>query len=106
MKEKQLHHHIQKWIKDSFPNAWVYKTADKFRHGVPDFIGCAGGHMIAIEAKWNHHLTKLQVATLKRIAASGGLAFVWKKWEVYFIDSPDKTWDPRETPLKDILAES
>lgn len=105
MKEKNLHHHIQKWIKESFPDAWIYKTADKYRHGIPDFLGCAGGKMLAIEAKWNHSLTKLQAVTLKQISSAGGLAFVWKKWEIYFIDSPTKTWDPRECSLKSILEE-
>lgn len=106
MKEKNLHHHITSWVLESFPDAWIYKTADKFRHGVPDFIGCAGGRMIAIEAKWDHHLTRLQEVTLKKISGAQGLAFVWKKWEIYFIDSPTKTWDPREHSLKDVLRDS
>ena len=106
MKESSLHSRITKWVSDSYPYvSWLYKTSDKYRSGIPDFIGCTEGRFIGIEAKWNHKLTKIQEVTLKHIADAGGLAFVWKKEEVYLINHPEKTWDPKVTSLIEIALD-
>ena len=47
------------------------------RAGIPDFIGCMNGGLIAIEAKAGKNKpTALQLRELERIQAAGGLSLV------------------------------
>lgn len=47
------------------------------RAGIPDFIGCMNGGLIAIEAKAGKNKpTALQLRELERIQAAGGLALI------------------------------
>jgi hypothetical protein len=51
MNESQLKAKVIKMIREEFPGAWVYKTADRFTSGIPDLIICYCGFFIAIELK-------------------------------------------------------
>jgi hypothetical protein len=76
-KESKSYPKIEKWVKSSYPNAWIYRTTDRFRAGIPDFLGCIEGRLVGIEVKQEGKETRaLQEYELTKIAESGGIAFV------------------------------
>lgn len=64
---------IGKMIKREFPEAFSWKTSDKFQVGIPDRVGCMGSVFFAIEIKRpGGKVTPLQAHTLKLIEEAGG----------------------------------
>jgi hypothetical protein len=86
MKEKDLHEKVRKWIFESYPGSFVYKSNDRSTAGIPDILACCNGIMVGIEIKLNHKLSPLQAAVLKKINRAGGMGLVWKKDQVELVD--------------------
>ena len=78
MTEIQFKTKVLKYLKDNYPQYWVYKTNDHFTSGIPDLLLCAnGGHLIAIELKiGNNKPTRIQQYVIDKINAAGGIAGV------------------------------
>jgi hypothetical protein len=77
-----------KVLKDlkTLKDAWVYKTADRVKCGIPDILICKNGLFIAIELKVDSPLSKLQEYTLQLIKNSQGKTFVVypENWNTVF----------------------
>lgn len=85
--ESKLYPKIEKWIRDSYPNAWILRTTEKFRAGIPDFLICADGKFIGIEVKTNDGVLRgIQSYELTKISEAGGKSFV------IFGEVPSKTF--------------
>lgn len=79
MTESELKNKVKAAIKKRFPDLWVYKTADRFSSGIPDFLICAWGRLVAIELKAPHRPTKgdpIQEYVINAIVKAGGKAKV------------------------------
>ena len=79
-KESWYQAKIIKWLKDSYPGAFVWKAAagPYSRGGIPDICMILKGRFFGFEVKrpGTGRLTKLQEQTLKQITAAGGIAAV------------------------------
>lgn len=76
-KEAKSYPKISQWILESYPTAWIYRTTDRFRAGIPDFLFCAGGRLVGIEVKREGKEPRLlQEYELKKILEAGGRSFV------------------------------
>ena len=94
MLERDLQINLIKAIKDLYgDDAWVFKTHDQVRVGIPDLLICFYGHFVAIELKRQPRkakrvddpirqeteeykdLSKLQKFNLMMINRAGGSAF-------------------------------
>ena len=77
-KESWYQAKIIKWLKDSYPGAFVWKAAagPYSRGGIPDICMILKGRIFGFEVKrpGTGRLTKLQEQTLKQITAAGGIA--------------------------------
>lgn len=68
-----------KALKEAFPKAYILKTQERGRKGVPDILLCLNGFFIGIELKRDgEEATKLQAHVLRKIMDAGGYAFVAK----------------------------
>lgn len=86
MTEKQAHKEsyyqsrIIKWLKDTYPGAFVWKAAagPYSRGGIPDICAIIDGHFFGFEVKRPEvgRLSKIQEQTIKEINAAGGTAAV------------------------------
>lgn len=77
MQESQIQTKIIKWIKKTYPDAWVWKISDKWYSGVPDLMVINDTRHIFIEIKQKKgRLTPLQHYTIKAIINAGGEAHV------------------------------
>jgi hypothetical protein len=57
------------------------------RHGVPDFLVCAYGRFIGIEAKTaGKYPTELQMSNLRQLDATGGVALVINETNLHELD--------------------
>ncbi len=83
-RESLLYPKIKKWILDSFQNAWIYRSTDTFRVGIPDFLVCINGFFLAIEVKADEStpLRKIQEYELNKIKESNGITLVIKGYTV------------------------
>jgi hypothetical protein len=73
LSESQLKEKVMRYIKAKYPNAWLYKSADRWTSGIPDLILCIDGKFIAIELKvGNNKPTRIQQYVLKKIQEAGG----------------------------------
>ena len=71
--EKRLKEKVLAMLKKEFRDAWVYKTADRWKSGIPDVLVCRGGRFFASELKvGKNKATKLQLNVLKKIKRAGG----------------------------------
>lgn len=73
-----------RWLKQRYPDAWIYKSSDRFTAGVPDILICfpPDGRLVACELKRKDGVvSKIQQATLDRIEKAGGLALVVRSLE-------------------------
>ncbi len=102
-KESLLYPKLKEWILESYPSAWIYRTTDTFRVGIPDILACIDGRLLAIEVKATeaHHLTKIQEYELGQIAQAGGIAFSVKGETAYLRSGKEVKW--REHTLKELL---
>lgn len=75
--ESSVQKKIIQWLESEF-NAFVIKTMVSNRSGVPDILACVNGRFVAIEVKKAEGIepSKLQEVKIRRITASGGIAFV------------------------------
>lgn len=65
--------------------------------GVPDFLCCAGGHFLAIEAKANGGKpTALQLKNLKQINDGGGTAVVIDETNLTMLEAILKSWTEKD----------
>lgn len=86
MSETKFKERVLKDLK-SLPSAWVLKTQERSRRGVPDIIACFNGGFCAIELKAEGKKADLlQVLTLTKIAAAKGLTLVSmpSQWNEHF----------------------
>lgn len=61
----------------TLPKSWVYKTADRFKSGIPDILVLCQGKFIAIELKVRGKKAKpIQEYTLEKIQEAGGAGAV------------------------------
>ena len=96
MSEKALKEQVLKWTKRHRPDVWLYKTADLWKSGIPDIVGCAKGQFFAVELKTPvGRVTKLQIKTLEAIKQSGGKAKVVRtlpQW-ISFLEGLDNAFE-------------
>lgn len=79
----------KKVLKDlaTLKESWVLKTQERGRRGVPDIHVCIKGRAVWIELKTDTgKIAPLQMLTLSKIEAAGGLAFVARpsSWQQQF----------------------
>jgi len=77
--EKRLKEKVLRMLKKDFADAWVYKTSDKCKYGIPDLLICSKGHFFAAELKVGNRKGrrfKLQLYYLEQIKCAGGSAAV------------------------------
>ena len=79
-KESWCQARIIKWLRETYPRAFVWKAAagPYCRQGIPDICAIIDGHFFGFEVKRPGigKLTKLQEQTIKQINAAGGFAAV------------------------------
>jgi Holliday junction resolvase len=78
MLEKEITNSILRYLK-TVPNCFCFKEHGGMygTAGVPDILACIDGRFFAFEVKTEEgKLTKLQEATIGKILAAGGKAFV------------------------------
>lgn len=71
---------IIRWLKETYPTAFVWKAAagPYSQGGIPDICAIINGHFFGFEVKRPEvgRLSKIQDQTIKRINAAGGTAAV------------------------------
>ena len=79
-KESWYQARIIRWIKDNYPDAFVWKAAagPYSRGGIPDICAIIAGHFFGFEVKRpeSGRLSKIQEQTIKEINDAGGTALV------------------------------
>lgn len=86
MNETQFKEKVMADLKQ-LEGCYVLKTQERGRVGVPDLLICYKGKFVAIELKAEKgRVTKIQLHTLDKITAAGGLAFVSRPstWAMQF----------------------
>ena len=73
LSETRLKEKVLAMLKKEFRDAWVYKTSDRWKSGIPDILVCKEGRFFAVELKvGNNKATRLQLYVLKQIKRAGG----------------------------------
>lgn len=79
-KESFYQARIIRWLRDTYPSAFVWKAAagPYSQSGIPDVCAIIDGHFFGFEVKRPElgRLSKIQEQTLKKINAAGGTAAV------------------------------
>ena len=79
-KESYYQSRVIKWLKETYPDAFVWKAAagPYSRQGIPDVCAIINGHFFGFEVKRPEvgRLSKIQEQTIKEINAAGGTALV------------------------------
>ena len=79
-KESWYQARIIRWIKDNYPDAFVWKAAagPYSRGGIPDVCAIIAGHFFGFEVKRPEggRLSKIQEQTIQEINDAGGTAAV------------------------------
>ena len=79
-KESFYQARIIRWLKDTYPQAFVWKAAagPYSRGGIPDICAIINGNFFGFEVKRPEvgRLSKIQEQTIKEINAAGGTAAV------------------------------
>ena len=71
--EKRLKEKVLAMLRREFSDAWVYKTSDRWKAGIPDVLICRKGRFFAAELKvGNNKATRLQLYVLEQIKRAGG----------------------------------
>ena len=77
LSETRLKEKVLAMLKKEFRGAWIYKTSDRWKSGIPDILVCKAGRFFAAELKvGNNKATRLQLYILKQIKRAGGRAAV------------------------------
>ena len=75
--ETKLKNKVIKCLQSLGSEVWFYKTNDRFRSGILDFILCINGKFYSLELKVGKNKpTRLQEHTILKITSSGGIAQV------------------------------
>ena len=73
LSETRLKEKVLAMLKKEFRGAWIYKTSDRWKSGIPDILVCKEGRFFAVELKvGNNKATRLQLYVLKQIKRAGG----------------------------------
>ena len=73
LSETKLKNKVLKFIKSNYPDAWIYKAADRFTSGIPDLLICRKGLFYAIELKvGSNKATPIQEFVMREIRRAGG----------------------------------
>lgn len=79
-KESYYQARIIRWLRDTYPAAFVWKAAagPYSQGGIPDICAIIDGHFFGFEVKRPElgRLSKIQEQTIKKINAAGGTAAV------------------------------
>lgn len=79
-KESYYQARIIRWLRDTYPAAFIWKAAagPYSQCGIPDICAIIDGHFFGFEVKRPElgRLSKMQEQTIKRINAAGGTAAV------------------------------
>ena len=79
-KESYYQTKIIRWLKETFPTAFVWKAqaGPYSRQGIPDICAVIDGHFFGFEVKRPEggRISKIQEQTIKEINAAGGIAAV------------------------------
>ena len=79
-KESYYQTRIIKWLKSTYPGAFIWKAqaGPYSRQGIPDICAIINGHFFGFEVKRpdNGRLSPVQEQTIKQINAAGGTALV------------------------------
>ena len=73
--EKRLKEKVLAMLRREFVDAWVYKTSDRWKSGIPDLLICSNGRLFAAELKIGNRKGRkfeLQLHVLKQIKRAGG----------------------------------
>ncbi len=82
LSETRLKNRVIQFIRKNYPNAWLYKAADRFTAGIPDLLICKEGQFYAIELKAGANKpTPIQGHVLRKIRSAGGRAAVCRSVE-------------------------
>lgn len=77
MKESNLQSRILKWLKDSYPDAYIVKLSDKWVSGLPDIMMIYDTVAYFFEVKTSTGKpTKLQLFTIKQLIKAGAQATI------------------------------
>jgi hypothetical protein len=73
LSETRLKEKVLAMLKKEFRDVWVYKTADRWKSGIPDVLVCKEGRFFAAELKvGKNKATRLQLSVLRKIQRAGG----------------------------------
>jgi hypothetical protein len=82
MTESRFKCQVVKLLRAELPGAWIYHPSDRWNSGIPDLLVLWCGRFMAIELKVGRNTaTRLQLVTLQRIGAAGGLTAVCRTME-------------------------
>jgi Holliday junction resolvase len=91
--EKKVKEAIKRALKKYKVYYFMPATGGYGRSGVPDFICCAKGKFLAIEAKaGDNQLTALQAKEIESIREAGGVALVFNEETVLDIELHIRWW--------------
>jgi len=91
--EKKVKEAIKRALKKYKIYYFMPATGGYGRSGVPDFICCAKGKFLAIEAKaGGNQLTALQAKEIAGIREAGGIALVFNEENVVDIELHIRWW--------------
>ena len=80
--EKELKNRVIRFVKKRYPEAWIYKAADRFTSGIPDLLICKEGMFYAVELKvGNNKATPIQEFVIRKIRSAGGRVSVCRSVE-------------------------
>lgn len=72
MTERQIVTKILRYLKKTYPGAFVWKINDRFMSGVPDILFAHNGEVVFYEVKTpTGELTKLQKYTITKLMKNG-----------------------------------
>jgi len=73
--EKRLKEKVLAMLRREFGDAWVYKTSDRWKSGIPDVLICRKVLLFAVELKIGNRKGRnfrLQLHVLEQIKRAGG----------------------------------
>ncbi len=80
--ETELKRRVIQFIKKQYPDAWIYKAADRFTSGIPDLLLCKQGRFYAVELKVGRNdVTPIQEFVIRKIREAGGRVCVCRSVE-------------------------
>ena len=86
MSERDIQNRIIKYLKQTYPNAIVFKLTEETLCGIPDVLFIHGGRTIFFEVKKpGGNIRPLQVSVIRRINENGGEAGI-----VYSVEDMQK----------------